>query len=38
MDNENTRKGMPLLGESFPEMTVKTTHGEFDLPSHFEGN
>lgn len=29
---------MHLLGESFPEMTVKTTHGEFDLPSHFEGN
>lgn len=38
MDNENTRKGMPLLGESFPELTVKTTHGEFDLPSHFEEN
>ncbi|MEX0723601.1 MAG: peroxiredoxin [Gracilimonas sp.] len=37
MENENKRTGMPLLGESFPEMTVKTTHGEFDLPSHFEG-
>lgn len=37
MENLNEKKGMPLLGESFPEMTVQTTHGELDLPSHFEG-
>jgi hypothetical protein len=26
------RKGMPLLGERFPEMRVRTTHGEKVLP------
>ncbi len=31
------KKGMPLLGDNFPEMTVQTTHGVFDLPSHFKG-
>jgi len=37
MENNNDKKGMPLLGDRFPEMTVQTTRGEFDLPSHFEG-
>lgn len=37
MENSNEKKGMPLLGDSFPEMTVQTTRGVFDLPSHFEG-
>jgi peroxiredoxin (alkyl hydroperoxide reductase subunit C) len=31
------KKGMPLLGDNFPEMTVQTTHGVFNLPSHFKG-
>ena len=35
MENENN--GMPLLGDSFPEMTVQTTRGVFDLPSHYSG-
>lgn len=30
-------KTMPLIGENFPEMTVKTTQGELELPSEFEG-
>jgi len=35
---ENTeKKGMPLLGDNFPEMTVQTTHGVFKLPEHFKG-
>lgn len=37
MENLNEKKGMPLLGDSFPEMTVQTTHGVLDLPSHFKG-
>ena len=37
MSELNKTKGMPLLGDSFPEMTVQTTRGTFDLPSHFEG-
>lgn len=28
---------MPLLGEKFPEMEVKTTHGEMKLPDEFKG-
>lgn len=31
------KKGMPLLGDSFPEMTVKTTRGEMNLPGDFKG-
>lgn len=31
------KKGMPLLGDKFPEMKVATTHGEIDLPDHFKG-
>jgi len=37
MENLNEKKGMPLLGDNFPEMTVQTTHGVLDLPSHFKG-
>jgi peroxiredoxin (alkyl hydroperoxide reductase subunit C) len=37
MENLNEKKGMPLLGENFPEMTVQTTRGVFNLPSHFNG-
>lgn len=37
MENLNEKKGMPLLGDSFPEMKVQTTHGVLDLPSHFKG-
>ena len=36
MDNVE-KKGIPLLGDDFPKMTVKTTHGELELPKHFEG-
>ncbi len=31
------KKGMPLIGDKFPEMTVSTTHGEIKLPDKFEG-
>ncbi len=37
MENINEKKGMPLLGDSFPEMTVQTTRGVLNLPSHFAG-
>lgn len=37
MNNENEKKGMPLLGDLFPEMTVQTTHGTIQLPDHFKG-
>lgn len=37
MENLDEKKGMPLLGDSFPHMTVQTTHGKFDLPSQFKG-
>ena len=37
MENLNDKKGIPLLGDDFPEMTVKTTRGVFNLPSHFKG-
>jgi peroxiredoxin (alkyl hydroperoxide reductase subunit C) len=30
-------QGMPLLGDSFPEMKVKTTHGMMDLPKDLKG-
>ncbi len=33
--NEVTK--MPLLGDKFPEMEVKTTHGIIKLPDHFKG-
>ncbi len=28
---------MPLIGDTFPELTVKTTHGEMKLPDAFSG-
>lgn len=28
---------IPLLGERFPEIEVKTTHGVFKLPDHYKG-
>jgi peroxiredoxin (alkyl hydroperoxide reductase subunit C) len=28
---------MPLIGEKFPEVEVKTTQGVIKLPNHFEG-
>lgn len=31
------RKGMPLLGDDFPEMKVQTTQGELELPKVFSG-
>ncbi len=37
MENLNEKKGMPLLGDDFPEMTVQTTRGVLELPSHFKG-
>lgn len=37
MENLDEKKGIPLLGDSFPQMTVQTTHGKFDLPSKFKG-
>ena len=37
MENLNEKKGMPLLGDSFPEMTVQTTRGELNLPSYYKG-
>lgn len=30
-------KGMPLLGDQFPEFTAQTTHGKLDIPKHFKG-
>ena len=33
--NKKERRGMPLLGDKFPEMKVVTTRGELDLPKHF---
>ncbi len=37
MENLDEKKGMPLLGDNFPEMTVQTTRGEINLPRHFLG-
>lgn len=34
---ETTANRMPLLGEKFPEMTVKTTHGMKRLPDDYAG-
>jgi peroxiredoxin (alkyl hydroperoxide reductase subunit C) len=31
------RDGFPLIGDSFPEMEVKTTHGMMKLPGSFAG-
>jgi len=37
MENSNENKGMPLLGDQFPEMDVQTTRGMINLPAHFKG-
>ncbi len=37
MENLDEKKGMPLLGDNFPEMTVQTTRGVFNLPSQYKG-
>ncbi|MBN1168916.1 peroxiredoxin [Candidatus Woesebacteria bacterium] len=34
---ESEEKGMPLLGDDFPEMKVVTTRGALELPKHFTG-
>ncbi|MEO0074597.1 MAG: peroxiredoxin [candidate division WOR-3 bacterium] len=31
------KRSMPLLGDTFPEMKVQTTHGEIELPKAFAG-
>lgn len=31
------QKGMPLLGDMFPQMKVDTTHGPMTLPNHYKG-
>ena len=36
MTSENVER-MPVLGEKFPEVEVKTTHGVLKLPEHFKG-
>ncbi|MEO0087588.1 MAG: peroxiredoxin [candidate division WOR-3 bacterium] len=36
MNNEE-KKGIPLLGEDFPEMNVLTTHGLISLPQAYKG-
>lgn len=35
---EESKVNMPLLGDAFPEMSVKTTHGPMNLPSDLKGN
>jgi peroxiredoxin (alkyl hydroperoxide reductase subunit C) len=37
LDYQQERKGIPLLGEDFPEMKVQTTHGVMELPKAFSG-
>jgi peroxiredoxin 2/4 len=37
MENTNEKKGMPLLGDAFPEMKVQTTHGMMNLPGDYKG-
>jgi peroxiredoxin (alkyl hydroperoxide reductase subunit C) len=37
MENINEKKGMPLLGDKFPEMRVQTTHGMKNIPSDYKG-
>lgn len=35
--NMNEERSIPLLGEAFPEVSVKTTHGVMNLPAQFKG-
>lgn len=37
MEQHEKEKGMPLIGDRFPELTVQTTHGELKLPDTFKG-
>ena len=37
MEKMNEKKGMPLLGDDFPQMTVQTTHGIKNLPEDYKG-
>jgi len=37
MSDHGCTPNMPLLGDRFPEMTVKTTHGMKDLPGDYAG-
>lgn len=34
---ENMQQRMPLIGDSFPPMTVTTTHGKMELPDAYKG-
>ncbi|MFP4169859.1 MAG: peroxiredoxin [Methanomassiliicoccales archaeon] len=36
-DIEESAYGFPRMGEKFPQMDVRTTHGEIRLPSYFMG-
>jgi len=35
---EETRNSMPLLGDKFPELSVKTTQGPMNIPGDLKGN
>ncbi|HZX11697.1 MAG TPA: peroxiredoxin [Acidobacteriota bacterium] len=37
MEHSKENKGIPLIGEKFPEMKVPTTHGIKNLPGDYEG-
>ena len=37
MEENKQKKGIPLLGDDFPQLKVMTTHGEINLPEHFKG-
>jgi len=37
MEEKQEIKGMPLLGDSFPDMTVQTTRGKMNLPADMKG-
>ncbi len=37
MENENTKVGLPLLGEAMPKIKALTTHGEMSLPDDLSG-
>jgi len=37
MEKINEKKGMPLLGDDFPQMKVQTTHGIKNLPEDYKG-
>ena len=37
MEKLDEKKGMPLLGDDFPQMTVQTTHGIKNLPEDYKG-